>query len=53
MPLKVAQELGNIGDIAGSVECTTNDDDRKVYCGGLKDSAEKELTIYYYDDDAD
>ena len=35
------------------MECTTIDDDRKVYCGGLKDSAEKELTIYYYDDDAD
>ena len=40
MPLKVAQKLGDIGDIAGSVECTTIDDDRKVYCGGLKDSAE-------------
>ena len=35
------------------MECTTIDDDRKVYCGGLKDSAEKELTIYYYDDDDD
>ena len=53
LPLKGAQELGDIGDIAESVECTTIDDDRKVYCGGLKDSAEKELTIYYYDDDAD
>ena len=51
LPLKGAQELGDIGDIAESVECTTIDDDRKVYCGGLKDSAEKELTIYYYDDD--
>lgn len=53
IPLKGARELGDIGDIAESVECTTIDDDRKVYCGGLKDSAEKELTIYYYDDDAD
>ena len=41
LPLKGAQELGDIGDIAESVECTTIDDDRKVYCGGLKDSAEK------------
>ncbi len=49
-PLKGAQELG---DIAESVECTTIDDDRKRYCGGLKDSSEKELTIYFYDDDAD
>ena len=40
LPLKGAQELGDIGDIAESVECTTIDDDRKVYCGGLKDSAE-------------
>ena len=47
------QELGDIGDIAESVECTTIDDDRKRYCGGLKDSSEKELTIYFYDDDAD
>ena len=51
LPLKGAQELGDIGDIAEFVECTTIDDDRKVYCGGLKDSAEKELTIYYYDDE--
>ncbi len=35
------------------MECTTIDDDRKMYCGGLKDSAEKELTIYYYDDDVE
>ena len=35
------------------MECTTIDDDRKRYCGGLKDSSEKELTIYFYDDDAD
>ena len=53
IPLKGAQELGDIGDIAESVECTTIDDDRKKYCGGLKDSSEKELTIYFYDDDAD
>ena len=53
IPLKGARELGDIGDIAESVECTAIDDDRKVYYGGLKDSAEKELTIYYYDDDAD
>ena len=52
-PLKGAQELGDIGDIAESVECTTIDDDRKRYCGGLKDSFKKELTIYFYDDDAD
>ena len=51
--LRGAQELGDIGDIAESVECTTIDDDRKRYCGGLKDSSEKELTIYFYDDDAD
>ena len=48
-----AQEIGDIGDIAESVECTTIDDDRKRYRGGLKDSSEKELTIYFYDDDAD
>ena len=30
IPLKGAQELGDIGDIAESVECTTIDDDRKV-----------------------
>jgi hypothetical protein len=35
------------------VECTTIDDSRKMYRGGLKDSSEKELTIYFYDDDAD
>ena len=51
--LRGAQELGDIGDIAESVECTTIDDDRKRYCGGLKDSSEKELTIYFYDDDED
>lgn len=51
--LRGAQELGDIGDIAESVECTTIDDDRKRYCGGLKDSSEKELTIYFYDDDVD
>ena len=50
IPLKGAQELGDIGDIAESVECTTIDDDRKRYCDGLKDSSEKELTIYFYDD---
>ena len=48
--LRGAQE---IGDIAESVECTTIDDSRKMYRGGLKDSSEKELTIYFYDDDAD
>ena len=53
IPLKGAQELGDIGDIAESVECTTIDDNRKMYRGGLKDSSEKELTIYFYDDDAD
>ena len=26
---------------------------RKMYRGGLKDSSEKELNIYFYDDDAD
>ena len=51
--LRGAQEIGDIGDIAESVECTTIDDDRKRYRGGLKDSSEKELTIYFYDDDAD
>ena len=51
--LRGAQELGDIGDIAESVECTTIDDDRKRYSGGLKDSSEKELTIYFYDDDTD
>ena len=35
------------------MECTTIDDNRKMYRGGLKDSSEKELTIYFYDDDAD
>ena len=51
--LRGAQEIGDIGDIAESVECTTIDDSRKMYRGGLKDSSEKELTIYFYDDDAD
>lgn len=51
--LKGALELGDIGDIAESVECTTIDDDRKMYTGGLKDSSEKELTVYYYSDDED
>ena len=51
--LRGAQEIGDIGDIAESVECTTIDDDRKRYRGGLKDSSEKELTIYFYNDDAD
>lgn len=51
--LKGALELGDIGDMAESVECTTIDDDRKMYCGGLKDSAEKELTVYFYPDDTD
>lgn len=51
--LKGCVELGDIGDITEPVECTTIDDDRKMYCAGLKDSADKELTMYYYDDDAD
>ena len=41
--LKGAQELGDIGDVAESVECTTVDDERKMYTGGLKDAAEREL----------
>ena len=51
--LKGAQELGDIGDIAESVECTTVDDERKMYTGGLKDAAERELTLYFYPDDTD
>ena len=51
--LRGAQEIGDIGDIAESVECTTIDDDRKRYRGGLQDSSEKEFTVYFYDDDAD
>ena len=51
--LKGCQELGDIGDIAESVECTTIDDDRKMYTSGLKDSADKELTMYYYASDSD
>lgn len=51
--LKGAQELGDIGDIAESVECTTVDDERKVYTGGLKDAAERELTLYFYENDSD
>ena len=46
-------ELGDVGDIAETVECTTIDDDRKMYCGGLKDSQDKELTMYFYDGDED
>ena len=49
--LKGAQELGDIGDVAESVECTTVDDERKMYTGGLKDAAERELTLYFYADD--
>ena len=41
--LRGAQEIGDIGDIAEPVECTTIDDDRKMYRGGLKDSSEKEF----------
>lgn len=52
-PLKGCVELGDIGDVTESVECTTIDDDRKMYCAGLKDSSDKELTAYYYDDDDD
>jgi hypothetical protein len=51
--LKGAQELGDVGDIAESVDCTTIDDDRKRYAPGLKDSSDKELTLYFYDDDSD
>lgn len=51
--LKGAQELGDIGDITESVECTTVDDERKMYTGGLKDAAERELTLYFYADDTD
>lgn len=51
--LKGAQELGDIGDVAESVECTTVDDERKMYTGGLKDAAERELTLYFYPDDSD
>ncbi len=51
--LKGAQELGDIGDIAESQECTTIDDKRKMYTGGLKDASERELTLYFYDDDLD
>ncbi len=51
--LKGCQELGDIGDIAESVECTTIDDDRKMYTSGLKDSADKELTMFFYDGDED
>lgn len=51
--LKGAQELGDIGDVAESVECTTVDDERKMYTGGLKDAAERELTLYFYADDTD
>ena len=36
LPLKVAQELGDIGDIAGSVECTTIDDDRRFTAAVLR-----------------
>ena len=32
------------------MDCTTIDDDRKRYDPGLKDSSDKELTLYLYDD---
>lgn len=51
--LRGAQEIGDIGDIAESQECTTIDDVRHMYTGGLKDATDKELTLYYYDDDTD
>ena len=53
LALKGAQEIGDVGDIAESQECTTIDDTRHMYTGGLKDATDKELTIYYYDDDED
>lgn len=51
--LKGAQELGDVGDVAESVDCTTIDDTRHMYTPGLKDSSDKELTLYYYDGDTD
>lgn len=51
-PLKGCQELGDIGSVSASVEQTTIDDTIKRYRGSIKDSEDKELTMYYYEDDA-
>ncbi len=51
--MKGAQELGEVGSVAASVEQTTIDDTSKRYIGAIKDSTDKEITMFYYGDDAD
>lgn len=53
MPLKGCQELGEIGSVSASVEQTTIDDTSKRYRGAIKDADDKELTMFYYEGDAD
>lgn len=52
-PLKGCQELGEIGSVSASVEQTTIDDTSKRYRGAIKDADDKELTMYFYEDDED
>lgn len=52
-PLKGCQELGDVGSVSASVEQTTIDDTTKRYRGAIKDSEDKELTMFYYEDDED